>query len=44
MWLHPELFPAFTESALTVRLLIQVALLGCIGWSTQKRSTSLNRS
>lgn len=44
MWLHPELFPAFTESALTVRLLIQLALLGCIGWSTQKRSTPLNQS
>lgn len=44
MWLHPELFPKFSESALTVRLLIQVALLGCIGWSTQKWGSRLTQS
>lgn len=43
MWMHPELFPQFTEAALTVRLVIQVALLACIGWSTQKRCICLKR-
>lgn len=35
MWLHPELFPKFSETALTLRLLVQVLLLACIAWSTR---------
>jgi uncharacterized membrane protein len=35
MWLHPELFPDFSPTVLGLRLLIQVALLACIWWSTR---------
>ena len=35
MWLHPELFPEISPILLGVRLVIQVALLACIWWSTQ---------
>ena len=32
--LNPDLFPDVSESALTIRLVIQVLLLTCIWWST----------
>ena len=35
MWMHPELFPDVSETALSVRLFVQVLLLICIGWSTR---------
>ena len=35
MWLHPELFPMAPEWAYTLRLLIQVALIWDIWWSTR---------
>jgi uncharacterized membrane protein len=35
MWLHPEQFPDVTETALSVRLVIQVFLLALIWWSTR---------
>lgn len=35
MWLNPELFPDASETALTVRLVIQVLLLALIWWSTR---------
>ena len=35
MWMHPELFPDVSETALTVRLFVQVLLLICIWWSTR---------
>ncbi len=35
MWMHPELFPDISETALTVRLGIQVLLLICIWWCTR---------
>jgi uncharacterized membrane protein len=35
MWLNPELFPDVSETALTVRLVIQVLLLALIWWSTR---------
>lgn len=34
MWLHPELFPAIPAPLLGWRLVLQVALIACIGWST----------
>lgn len=36
MWLNPEKFPNFPESVLTARLVVQMALLWCIWWSTRK--------
>lgn len=41
MWLHPADFPDMSETALGLRLVIQVALLACIYWST--RETPVNR-
>lgn len=35
MWLNPELFPEVSETALTVRLVVQVFLLLLIWWSTR---------
>jgi uncharacterized membrane protein len=35
MWLHPEQFPDVSETALSVRLVIQVFLLALIWWSTR---------
>lgn len=35
MWMHPELFPDVSETALSVRLFVQVLLLACIWWSTR---------
>ena len=35
MWLHPADYPDMSETMLGVRLLIQIALLACIYWSTQ---------
>ena len=34
MSMNPELFPDISELALTLRLIIQVLLLGCIWWAT----------
>jgi uncharacterized membrane protein len=36
MWMNPQLFPNVSETALSVRLVIQVLLLACIWWSTQE--------
>jgi len=38
MWLHPELFPDASETALSIRLVVQVILLALIWWSTQVES------
>jgi uncharacterized membrane protein len=35
MWMNPQLFPTISETALGVRLLIQVVLIACIWWSTR---------
>ena len=32
MWLNPELFPTVDELFLSLRLVVQVALLACIWW------------
>lgn len=34
MWMNPELFPDVPPAVLSIRLVVQVALLGCIAWST----------
>ncbi|HEY6599939.1 MAG TPA: hypothetical protein VIZ30_11520 [Pseudomonadales bacterium] len=38
MWLHPELFPTVSPTLLAWRLVLQVALLGLIWWSTRTPS------
>jgi uncharacterized membrane protein len=38
MWQHPELYPSFSETALTVRLVVQVLLLIIIYRATVARS------
>ncbi|MBT3623723.1 MAG: hypothetical protein HON77_20385 [Gammaproteobacteria bacterium] len=35
MWLHPEQFPDVSETALSIRLVIQVFLVALIWWSTR---------
>jgi uncharacterized membrane protein len=35
MWMHAELFPAFSPSLLAGRLVLQLLLIGCIWWSTR---------
>ncbi len=35
MWLHPELFPDVSELLLSLRLVVQVALLACIWWCSE---------
>jgi uncharacterized membrane protein len=35
MWMNPQLFPSMSETLLGVRLVVQVALLACIWWSTR---------
>lgn len=35
MWLHPELFPDVSPTALSIRLVVQVILLITIWWSTR---------
>lgn len=35
MWLNPQLFPDVPETFLTVRLIVQVALVALIWWSTR---------
>lgn len=35
MWLHAEQFPGSTETALALRLVFQVVLIGMIWWSTR---------
>jgi uncharacterized membrane protein len=41
MWMNAELFPGVSETALGVRLIIQVLLLACIWWSTRERHMAL---
>ncbi len=43
MWLNPELFPVFPEFILSFRLVLQVALLICIYWSTGLHETVFRR-
>lgn len=38
MWLYPELFPDVPEAFLSVRLVVQVALLALIWWCTRTPS------
>jgi uncharacterized membrane protein len=35
MWLHPELFPEVPPAFLSIRLVVQVALLALIWWCTR---------
>jgi len=35
MWLHPELFPDVPQAFLSIRLVMQVALLALIWWCTR---------
>jgi len=35
MWLHPDLFPDVSEVFLSIRLVVQVALLALIWWCTR---------
>ena len=39
MWLHADQFPEISETALLIRLPVQVLLLACIWWSTQAPRT-----
>jgi uncharacterized membrane protein len=41
MWLHPELFPDVPPAFLSARLVVQVALLGLIWWSTRPPASRL---
>ncbi|QRX85107.1 hypothetical protein JQN73_21060 [Glaciimonas sp. PAMC28666] len=34
MWRNPQLFPSISEDLLAFRLVLQIALLACIWWST----------
>ena len=36
MWANPGLFPAIPEVLLALRLVLQIALMGAIWWSTQR--------
>ncbi len=40
MWQHPELFPDFSPTILSVRMVIQVLLIACIIWSTRAPKTA----
>jgi uncharacterized membrane protein len=40
MWLHPDLFPDVSPPLLSVRLVVQVLLLGLIWWSTRTPTAS----
>ncbi len=40
MWQHSERFPEMSPTFLGLRLIVQVALLACIWWSTQTSGTS----
>jgi uncharacterized membrane protein len=39
MSMNPQLFPNISETALTIRLFVQVLLLACIWWSTRPPRT-----
>jgi uncharacterized membrane protein len=41
MWMHPHLFPNISETALGVRLIVQVLLITCIWWSTRTPDDTL---
>lgn len=43
MFLHPELFPGFSPALLGLRLVVQVALLAGILWSTATPSAGARR-
>ncbi len=43
-WLHPADYPDTTETMLAIRLLVQVALLACIYWSTREDPTPENNN
>ena len=36
MWMNPHLFPDVPPAFLSIRLVVQVALLWCIWWSTRQ--------
>jgi uncharacterized membrane protein len=44
MWMHPELFPDVSETALSLRLFVQILLLVCIWWSTRPAKINSNSS
>ena len=44
MWLNPELFPDVSELLLSLRLIVQVALLACIWWCSELRFPGQLRS
>jgi uncharacterized membrane protein len=44
MWMNPQLFPSMSETLLGVRLVVQVALLACIWWSTRSSERATARS
>jgi uncharacterized membrane protein len=44
MSMNPQLFPDISETALTVRLVLQVLLLACIWWSTRDSQPQLRTS
>ena len=43
MWLHPEQFPEVSETALSVRLVIQIFLIALIWWSTRPTPKACER-
>ena len=43
MWLHPEQFPEVSETALSLRLVIQIFLIALIWWSTRPTPTACER-
>lgn len=44
MWLNPDLFPEVSETALSIRLVVQVLLLLLIWWSTRMSSLETSDS
>ncbi|MFT4797557.1 MAG: putative membrane protein [Candidatus Azotimanducaceae bacterium] len=44
MWLNPDQFPEASETALSIRLIVQIILLLLIWWSTRMPSTEAKDS
>ncbi|MGK0395741.1 MAG: putative membrane protein [Candidatus Azotimanducaceae bacterium] len=44
MWLNPDQFPEASETALSIRLVVQIILLLLIWWSTRMHSTEAKDS
>jgi uncharacterized membrane protein len=40
MWMNPQQFPTISETALGVRLIVQVFLIACIWWATRSQGST----